>query len=267
MNSVSVDSIILKHSTRGMDVLAKLHSKEHIKEAIKAFRKLKVGKVFLYTGFWVAGAPESDGPIGTYFLARALKALGYEPAIVTDKFCENLFKEIETLIVPIDKNVDFTKLLKEHAPVAHISIERCGKNRFGRYENSRKEDISKYTAPLDELFSLGENRFAIGDGGNEIGMGNYKEDIKRELGLEPCIVECDYLMLSSVSNWGAYGFIAYLDKKLLPSFEEVDEYLEFLISKGVVDGISKRCEKSVDGKEWEIEREILEELRGVKIKL
>jgi hypothetical protein len=263
---MSVDEIVLQHSTRGMDILAKLHNKEHIKEALKAFKGLKKATVFLYTGFWVAGFAETDGPVGTYFLARALNSLGYEAVIVTDEYCRDFFKEIKTIYVPIDEEVDFEKILKEYKPIAHISIERCGKNINGKYENARSEDISSYTAKIDELFTLGGKTaptFAIGDGGNEIGMGNYKDDIQKYLSLVPCAVECDYLMLATVSNWGAYGFITYLDKNLLPSFDEVDEYLGYIVSLGSVDGIKKECVKSVDGKEWSLEKEILDSLKAL----
>ncbi|MBL0686390.1 MAG: DUF4392 domain-containing protein, partial [Sulfurospirillum sp.] len=72
--SKSIDEIILQHSTRGMDILQKKHSKEHCKEAAVAFKKLENGVVFLYTGFYVEGFGETDGPIGTYFLALALNS-------------------------------------------------------------------------------------------------------------------------------------------------------------------------------------------------
>lgn len=261
---MSVDEIVLQHSERGMDILARLHKKEHIKEAVSAFKELKKGTVFLYTGFWVAGFAETDGPVGTYFLARALNALGYRAVIVTDEYCRDFFKEIETLYLPINEEINYKDILEKYNPIAHISIERCGKNINGKYENARSQDISPYTAKIDELFTIGRKKaptFAIGDGGNEVGMGNYKEDIKKHLSLVPCKVECDYLMLATVSNWGAYGFIAYLDKKLIPSFKEVDEYLSYIVSLGSVDGIKKECVKSVDGKEWSLEKEILNSLR------
>jgi len=39
-------------------------------------------------------------------------------------------------------------------------------------------DISSYTAPLDELFTAGPwETIAIGDGGNEIGMGSLPREL------------------------------------------------------------------------------------------
>ena len=53
-----------------------------------------------------------------------------------------------------------------------MSIERCGRSADGAPRNMRGEDISAYTTPLDDLFSAGPwDTIAIGDGGNEIGMG------------------------------------------------------------------------------------------------
>ena len=128
----------------------------------------------------------------------------------------------------------------------------------------REVNISKFTAPVDELFMIGSKTkptFAIGDGGNELGMGNFAKTIKKHLGLTPCVIKSDFPIIASVSNWGAYGFIAYLKKELLPNFDEVDEYLEFIVSLGSIDGVSRKNEKTVDGKDWDIEKNILEDLK------
>lgn len=266
----SVDEVILQHSTRGMDILQEKHPKEHCKEAVEHFVKLEMGTVFLYTGFYVKGFAETDGPVGTYFLAKALNDLGYKAVIITDDYCKDFFREIECVYVPI-KGYDTKEnleLLELYKPVCHISIERCGRNSNNKYENSRNIDIKEFTAPIDELFELaGENKptFGIGDGGNEVGMGNFKKSVKEFLSLVPCEVSCDFPIIATVSNWGAYGFIAYLEKyykkDILPSFDEVDEYLAFIVSLGSVDGIKGIQAHSVDGKEWEIEKDIL---RGLK---
>jgi len=265
-----VDEVILQHSTRGMDILQKLHTKEHTKEAVETFKKLERGVVFLYTGFYVGGFAETDGPIGTYFLARALNSLGYKSVIITDKFCKDYFKEIETLYVPLEGYSEeyYQAILDEYNPVCHFSIERCGKDADGLYANLRGVSVSKFTAPVDDLFVLGAKTkptFAIGDGGNELGMGNFAESVTKHLSLSPCIIKSDFPIIATVSNWGAYGFIAYLERTLLPSFEEVDEYLEFIVELGSVDGVKVENVKSVDGKEWEIERDILEELKKAVI--
>src|SRR5918995_195414 len=57
--------------------------------------------------------------------------------------------------------------------VSHaVAIERCGRSADGRPRNMRGVDVSPWTAPLDDLFLAGPwIRLAVGDGGNEIGMG------------------------------------------------------------------------------------------------
>jgi len=265
-----VDEIILQYSTRGMDVLQEKHPKEHCKEAVEAFKELDKGVVFLYTGFYVGGFAETDGPIGTYFLARALNSLGYKSVIITDEFCKDYFKEMETLYIPLNGHNEeyYHAILEEYNPICHFSIERCGRNTHGRYANLRGVCVSEFTAPVDELFILGAKTkptFAIGDGGNELGMGNFADSVTKYLSLTPCIVKSDFPIIATVSNWGAYGFIAYLDNGLLPSFEDVDEYLDFIVDLGSVDGVSKINEKTVDGKEWAIEEDILEDLKKALI--
>jgi len=265
----SIDEVILQYSDRGMDILQEKYPVEHCKVAVEHFLELDKGVVFLYTGFWVGGYAETDGPLGTYFLARALNTLGYKAIIVTDKFCEDFFREIEVIYIPIEgcEKKEYLELLNKYNPICHISIERCGKNSNKKYENARSVNIKEFTAPVDELFVIGNKTkltFAIGDGGNELGMGNFEKEIIKYLSLVPCVVKSDFPIIASVSNWGAYGFIAYLQKhykkEILPTFLELDEYLGFIVSLGAVDGIKKEQIKSVDGKAWEIEKEILQGL-------
>ena len=269
-NNKNIDEIILSYSTRGMDLIQKEYPKtQFCRKAVENFLELESGTVFLYTGFYVNGYAETDGPVGTYFLALALEKLGYKPVIVSDRYCLEYFKDITPLYMPLKGTTkkENKKILKEYNPICHISIERLGQNEEGRYLNSKGVDIGEFTAPLDELFVQANKKaptIAIGDGGNEIGMGNFKEFIKESLHVNPCVVECDYPIIASVSNWGAYGFIAYMQfftrKKLLPTIEEVEEYMKHILSLGCIDGLSGKNEMSVDGKEWHSEEEILSKL-------
>ena len=273
-NNKTIDEIILKHSTRGMDLLQKQYPKEHCKKAVQNFLELDFGVVFLYTGFCVNGYAETDGPLGTYFLALAMQKLGFTPVIITDDYCRDYFRDIETIYIPICglETSQYEDILQKYKPVCHFSIERLGRDKNGKYLNSRGIDIGEFTAPVDELYILGSKSsptFAIGDGGNEIGMGNFKEFLRDTLHVEPCAIESDYPIIASVSNWGAYGFITYMQlflrKKLLPKFDEVEEYMDYILQLGCVDGIKSENVKSVDGKEWHTEKEILEELDKIDL--
>jgi len=269
-NYKMIDEIILQHSTRKMDLIQKAYPVPHCKIAVENFIKLPVGVVFLYTGFYVGSVAETDGPLGTYFLAKALAILGYDPIIITDEYCDGFFKEIETIHIPLSGHDEenYLQIIHQHNPICHISIERCGKNAKGIYANMRGDDVSPFTAPVDELFELGHRfapTFAVGDGGNEIGMGNFETFIQESLSLVPCTIKSDFPIIASVSNWGAYGFIAHLErltqKELLPTFDAVDAYLGYIVSLGSIDGVTKKNEKTVDGKAWTLEKSILEELK------
>ena len=79
----------------------------------------------------------------------------------------------------------------------------------------RGVDVSPWTAPLDDLFLGGPwTKLAVGDGGNEIGMGRLPAGlIARTVpnGAEiACVTSCDHLVVAGVSNWGAYGLMAAL---------------------------------------------------------
>ena len=78
-----------------------------------------------------------------------------------------------------------------------IAIERCGPGADGRLRNMRGTDIRAHVAPLERLFSAGPWRtIAIGDGGNEIGMGVVPRPLLAEhvpLGeVIGCVVPADF---------------------------------------------------------------------------
>jgi hypothetical protein len=267
----TVEAIVLQHSTRHMDIIQAHFPHEHTRKAVEAFLSCDKGTVFIYTGFYVAGFAETDGPLGAYFLAKSFEKLGHTPIIITDAFCEGYFQGIQTLYIPF-KGLhvnEYEALLETHKPIAHLSIERCGQNKEGLYLNSRGVNIKEFTAPVDELFTLGAKSalsIAIGDGGNEVGMGNFASVLQNKTYFyDYCVTTCAYPIIASVSNWGGYGFIAELERvlhvSLLPTFEEVEAYLSFIVQKGSVDGIKRESVMSVDGKEWAIEPEILKALK------
>ena len=83
-----------------------------------------------------------------------------------------------------DASIGFaSELLSRLEPSLLISIERCGLTKDGTYLNMRDVDISPQTARLDHLFLQHPRTIGIGDGGNEIGMGNLAQFIP---GVEPC---------------------------------------------------------------------------------
>lgn len=266
-----IEDIILRHSGRGMDILREYMPENYCEKAVLALLDLPKGVIFLTTGFYVAGFAETDGPLGTMVLASALKKLGWQPVIITDKLCDGYFElaGLDTQYVPTDADRSyFESMLQKEYPVGMISIERCGLNSQNDYANMRGVSIREYTAPIDLLFDLAKEyqipTWGIGDGGNEIGMGNLKEIIAEKLSLVPCINEVDHLVIATVSNWGAFGMTAYLEKhtkiSLLPSYQEMKCYLEETIAMGSIDGVNKVHTCTVDGFSAEIEKEIVDAL-------
>lgn len=266
----SIEDIVLRHSGRGMDILRGYKSDRYAEKAAQTILGWEKGRVFLTTGFFVAGFAETDGPVGTLFLAKALRKLGYEPVILTDEFCKGFFESegIQVLYMPFDADLDWCmKQLGTYTPVGLISIERCGENAAREYANMRGVSITDKTAAADLFFRIALGivpTIGVGDGGNEIGMGNVADIIEEKLSLKPCVVTVDQLVIAAVSNWGAYAIIAYLEKlsgvKVFMDFEEAKAFIKKTVEMGSVDGVLKKPIVSVDGFGMEIEKEIIDSL-------
>src|SRR5258708_6965361 len=103
-------------------------------------------------------------------------------------------------------------------PVTHLNaIERVSPASAGKPHREYGADMSDDTAPLHLLFDDPDWRrpwvtIGIGDGGNEIGMGVLPEEIVRDDipngRLISAAVSADYLIVSSVSNWGGWGLVS-----------------------------------------------------------
>lgn len=272
VKSETIEDVVLRHSKRGMTVLRSYMSRDYCRQAARRILELEKGTILLTTGFYVAGHAETDGPLGTVVLAKALEKQGFHPVIITDEFCRGFFEaaDLEVCYVDVEDGAEkYEALLEKFAPTALISIERCGRNVKNDYANMRGVSIKEYTARTDWLFiqarKQGIPTFGVGDGGNEIGMGNLKEVISGKLELVPCKVKVDTLVIATVSNWGAYAIAAYIQKmtgtKVLPGFSEIKEYLSLIVNMGSVDGVTKEQTLSVDGFSLDVEKEILDGLK------
>ena len=266
----SIEDIVLHHSGRGMDILRGYNRDRYAESAARTILDWERGTVFLTTGFYVAGFAETDGPVGTVFLAKALKKLGYRPVILTDDFCRGFFdgEGVEVIYMPFDADLDWCmETLGSFTPVGLISIERCGENTERDYANMRGVSITDKTAAADLFFRIALGivpTIGVGDGGNEIGMGNVADIIEEKLSLKPCVVTVDNLVIATVSNWGAYAIIAYLEKlsrqKVFMTFEDARAFIKKTVDLGSVDGVLKQQIVSVDGFGMETEKEIIDSL-------
>ena len=267
----AVEETIIRYSSRGMDRLRPYLPEDYCLQAARVVASWPKGTVLIASGFCVNGRPETDGPSGTVVLARACQKLGHTVIVLTDgDFC-NCFSAlgVQALAVPNGSTeAECRQLLACLNPVGMISVERCGRNERGLYENSRGVDIGACTAPVDLLFSLAKGTIptiGVGDGGNEIGMGNLAGAIHAEnIPLNPCAVTVDHLVIATVSNWGAYGIAACLGmlvgERLLPTAEELHGMQVALLRQGCIDGITGAAEISVDGFPEKVEVEVLRSL-------
>jgi D-glutamate cyclase len=165
------------------------------------------------------------------------------------------------------------------AAVSHaLTIERCGLSGDGRPRNMRGVDVSPWTAPLDELFLGGPwTKLAVGDGGNEIGMGRLPAGlIARTVpnGAEiACVTSCDHLVVAGVSNWGAYGLMAALAvlradwsatiARFLAAERDLAVTRAVVDQAGAVDGVTARSEATVDGFGPEVHGALIDELARI----
>ena len=99
-------------------------------------------------------------------------------------------------------------------------------------------------------------------------MGNYKKEIL-DLGIysNPSVITTTENIIASTSNWGAFGLIAGISKKigknLLPSVEEGKMMIEKTVELGAVEGMSGESKPWVDGRSIEEDQVCLRDLNGL----
>ena len=118
-------------------------------------------------------------------------------------------------------------LLAQGMPAAVISIEAPGANDVGVYHNAGGLDVSALEAKSvvlwEKLRALGVPSVAIGDLGNEIGMGKIADHIRSFVPFTAhgeCSCGCkggilaastaDSIITATCSDWGCYGLMAAL---------------------------------------------------------
>ena len=146
-------------------------------------------------------------------------------------------------------------VLARACPTHLVAIERPARARSGDYLNMRGLSVAPWNRPIDELF-LRRGRvvtIGVGDGGNEIGMGNVRSALMRQGPLMARIastVRVDHLVVAGVSNWGAYGIVAQLGRltgqALLHTPGDERRLIDACVDAGAVDGVTRKRERTVD---------------------
>ena len=271
-----LEDIILEQDKRGIAPLHQFIPSDYLTRSAEIVLS-NTGKVFITTGFYIltAGTIETDGPPGAIALGNGLEKIGYEVVYVTDSYASKFLNEyrstksrlIDFPICSDEESCKYSKtLLAEEKPSLLISIERCGRSQDGLYRNMRNLSITEYTAQIDRLFDLHNTTIGIGDGGNEIGMGNVYRNVEKSTQLveQPAITKVNELVISSVSNWGGYGLLAKLSqntgKNLLPDVADEKDMIKGMVDLGAVDGVSGKSVYQVDGFELNQNAVTLEKL-------
>lgn len=231
--------------------------------------------VYIITGFILRPhkVPEMDGMVSSMLLARALvQAFDAKPVIVCPLENKRAVEKTAPVVglhcyedlnivaeLPLSMGVvAFTKdsmkaeqqadrLMKERMPAAVISIEAPGANIKGEYHNSAGMNVTELEAKTDVLFrnlrKQGILNIAIGDLGNEIGMGTIGEHIRKYVpytDIDQCKCDChggilavtsaDHIITATVSDWGCYAMMAALAflKNDLDIFHKGDMEMEVM---------------------------------------
>lgn len=266
--SQTIEDILVARNLRGMKMVQPHLDPGYCLRAATILRNC-TGHVFIGTGFPVVDTFETDGPVGTIALYDALEALGATPVIVCGRpISEALAKEYRVHEIRVgdhdQREHEALMALYEYLPEAIVSIERPGQAADGGYYNMRGEDISPRTACFDSFMNMARcPTIAVGDGGNEIGMGNVGEALI-DLNIVPAVTKCDELIVADVSNWGAYGIISFLsvwnDRDLLKEINPL-KILEYISEFGSVDGVTRINQLTEDGLPVTEGESILRELR------
>ncbi|MEN1759100.1 DUF4392 domain-containing protein [Anoxynatronum sibiricum] len=232
-------------------------------------------KILVLTGFCVidAMAGETDGLTGALVMASSLSSLNKSVGIVTDKYSASLLRaglqagfpqiaaEIVIHVIPTQQSEAdeaLEKLFTTYHPDYVIAIERPGKASDGHSYSMRGEPLNHVIPQFDSLFEICRRQacstLAIGDGGNELGMGRLNTYIHQHVPLGDkiaCVTPADYLIPTGVSNWAAYGLAAALSlitgNMLCPSAETEIITLKAMVAAGAVDGCTKKQTVTVDG--------------------
>jgi D-glutamate cyclase len=250
------------------------------------------GTVGLITGFYVpSGTPpaaETDGPAGAALLARGLTRVGISVRVCTDAPCADAcaaalaaagVADVPLDIVPLGGSItEMIAVWRARDVRLALAIERCGRTADGVARNMRGDDVGAFTALLDDLFLAGPwQTIAIGDGGNEIGMGALPHALIARHVVNGEVIACTtpaaHLIVTGVSHWGAYALLAALAAiradwrgRLLDCLDPALDraILQATVRQGpAVDGVTGRHSATIDSLPYEVHGQKLRAVRAL----
>jgi hypothetical protein len=174
-------------------------------------------------------------------------------------------------------------LVEELRPAAVISVEKLGPNSKGVIHDMRGRNVSASHASVLGLFDGAREggilTAAVGDRGNEVGFGLLTgPEVRPRLrtarcrcpcrGTIGCDIRADVLVVSSISNWGAYGVVACLQsivgRRLLHTPQEEAAMLDAAVRAGARDGVTHASTLTVDGADLAVQQAVVTLLGAVK---
>jgi len=243
---------------------------------------LRGQRVVIVTGFCIRAAlvGETDGPPGALAIADALRQLGKEVVLVSDQYSSGLLAAgaalfgapFSTLTLDLPQQVaerQIDELIAAFKPTQVLAIERPGNARDGHRYSMRGEILDDLVPAADRLLAPQPScrSIAIGDGGNELGLGSWRDSLKSRVAhgdLIFCATPADYVIPAGISNWGACALVAALSllagRLLLRPPEHELAVLQALLTAGAVDGCTRKNDLSVDGLGWQDYAQTLAEI-------
>jgi len=265
-----IEDILVARNLRGMKTVQPHLEAGYCMRAARILQQCR-GNILIGTGFPVVKTFETDGPVGAIAMYEAFEKLGATPSIVCGRplsqALADRYRVHEIRVGDHDQREhEAQEALEQFHPDAIISIERPGQAADGGYYNMRGESISENTACFDSFMNMSDcPTIAIGDGGNEIGMGKVAKALQG-LNIVPSTTTCDELIVADVSNWGAYGIISFLSvwnkRDLLGEIVPLD-ILRYISELGSVDGVTRINQLTEDGLDVSEGESVLLELRKV----
>ena len=274
--AVDVANAVFPYDYRGVrPALARVPADAYARAATEMLDR-RPGVVLLITGFPIKGIAETDGPPGAAAVGRALRELSWHVVTVVDPMTRPVIEalgrdlgeieEIDAVGLPQAETAT-GRLLDRVRPHAAIAIERPGLTADGRLANMRGETLDPSPVPMDGLLRVPIS-IGVGDGGNELGLGSLASFMRRRrISPAPCVTRARHVLLASVSNWGAYGFTAMLEmlagRPLMPSEADDRRWMRTIVRAGAVDGVTARCEPTVDTFHYDRTAQVLHRLADV----
>ena len=168
---------------------------------------------------------ETDGLPGALAVCQGLLALGREVVLISDNATEKLFRscvEHEVthgvlkgsvrVLTCSEATAALDKAPRDSPPWdCLVAIERVGRSKDGKHYTMRGIPVS--VEPVEDLFLAANSHplvstVAIGDGGNELGMGKVYDQVVKHIpegGKIACVVPADFVVVAGVSNWAGYA--------------------------------------------------------------